>query len=54
MAKNPEEKKFALRIHRVSTYEKLSQQADKKNWSVNLLINTILEDHLKAGKKKIA
>lgn len=40
-------KKFVLRITDEKLYAKLEKDALKKRWSVNTLINSILEEYLK-------
>lgn len=47
-------KKFPLRITEKKTYPALEREAGKKRWSVNTLINSILEEYLKKDKKKTA
>lgn len=47
------EKAFVLRITNPTTFPKLKKEAEKKpgKWSVNTLINSILEEHQKKSKK---
>lgn len=45
---------FALRITKEGLYNFLVREADKKNWSVNTLINNVLDDYKKNNKKKSA
>jgi hypothetical protein len=49
------EKKFVLRITNPKTYPALKKEAEKKPgiWSVNTLINSILEEHQKKSKKDL-
>ena len=44
--------KFPLRIHESKVYDDLKTQSKEKKWSVNTLINSILEDHFPKPKKK--
>jgi predicted HicB family RNase H-like nuclease len=48
------EKKFLLRVQDNKTYTQLEKLAKEKRWSVNTLINSILEDAVKKDKKKLA
>lgn len=45
------EKNFALRLTDKRTFPALTREAAKKKWSVNTLINSILEESLKKSKK---
>lgn len=45
------EKKFPLRT-KSATYEALEKEAGQKKWSVNTLINDIIEAHQKNNKEK--
>lgn len=47
------EKHFALRTNQ-EIYDRLKAEAGKKKWSVNTLVNEILEQHQKKSKKKLA
>jgi hypothetical protein len=48
------DKAFVLRITNPATFPKLQKEAEKKpgKWSVNTLINSILEEHQKKIKNK--
>lgn len=50
------DKAFVLRITNPGTFPKLQKEAESKpgKWSVNTLINSILEDHQKKIKNKSA
>lgn len=48
-------KPFVLRITNPATFPKLQKEAESKpgKWSVNTLINSILENHQKKNKKSL-
>lgn len=46
-------KAFPLRITDKKTYTLLEKEAKENRWSVNTLINSILENHQKKGKKSL-
>jgi hypothetical protein len=46
-------KNFPLRIIDHKIYPLLEKKAKEKRWSVNTLINSILEDSLKKNKKDL-
>lgn len=48
-----ESKKFPLRLMDKKTYPALQKLADARYTSVNSLINSILEESLKKGKKDL-
>lgn len=47
------QKNFPLRITEKHLYATLEKMAKSKKWSVNTLINTILEEAAKKDKKKM-
>ena len=46
-------KNFPLRILDKKLYTSLEKEAKLRKWSVNTLINSILEESLKKGKKDL-
>lgn len=46
-------KKFPLRITNEKTYPYLEREAKKQKWSINTLINSIIEESIKKDKKKL-
>lgn len=46
-------KNFPLRITDKNLYPLLEKEARSNRWSVNTLINSILESHAKNNKKKV-
>lgn len=44
---------FALRFDQEKTYINLKKLAKEKRWSVNTLINSILEENSGVNKKKV-